>query len=326
MKRMTDAELRERLGEYFAPEGLYQKTRDMPFLGRVTCSTDTLTAGEWTEIVLDYEVGASGMADGAWFKATFKFYSDWALFQTADPAGANYVSAEYQAGPCVPGQSPATVQSLKVRFDQKGHERPFQKAVIVDTVDGYLKPGDHIVVRMGDRRFGGPGTRAQTFVEKGFRFRCYCDPLGTSRFAAVAPDLAIDIVPGRPAAIEWRRRASCGAARHSRSGCGPRTPGVTPAGTPGAWSTSPRTLDGTPVWERAVELATAGWATALVEDLPADRAGELAVTARLRDAPRVDARTFWVTVDEDFAHERSYFGDLHVHSDDTVGPTTPATT
>ena len=152
---MTNAELRERLGEYFAPQGLYQKTKDMPFLGHVTCSTDTLTAGEWTEIVLDYEVGASGMADGAWFKATFKFYSDWALFQTADPAGANYVSAEYQAGPCVPGQSPATVQSLKVRFDQKGHERPFQKAVIVDTVDGYLKPGDHIVVflRDGDPEF-----------------------------------------------------------------------------------------------------------------------------------------------------------------------------
>jgi hypothetical protein len=28
------------------------------------------------------------------------------------------------AGPCAEGQSPATVQSLKVRFDQKGHERP----------------------------------------------------------------------------------------------------------------------------------------------------------------------------------------------------------
>ena len=74
----------------------------MPFLGRVTCNTGILTAGEWTEIVLDYEVGASGMADGAWFKATFKFYSDWALFQTADPAAANYVSAEYQAGPRAP--------------------------------------------------------------------------------------------------------------------------------------------------------------------------------------------------------------------------------
>jgi len=117
MKKMTEQELHERLGEYFAPEGLYQKTKDMPFLGNVTCNVDRLVAGEWTEIILDYEIGASGMADGAWFKATFKFYSDWALFQTADPGAANYVSAEYHAGPCVPGQSPATVQSLKVRFE-----------------------------------------------------------------------------------------------------------------------------------------------------------------------------------------------------------------
>ena len=319
MKRMTDEELRERLGEYFAPEGLYRKTKDMPFLGRVTCNTDTLTAGEWTGIVLDYEVGAAGMADGAWFKATFKFYSDWALFQTADPAGANYVSAEYQAGPCVPGQSPATVQSLKVRFDQKGHERPFQKAIIVDTVDGYLKPGDHIVLRLGDRRFGGPGTRVQTFVEKGFLFRCYCDPLGTSRFAAVAPDLCIDVVPGRPEAIEMA------ASRIVRRGAAfPLRVRTEDAWGNTCWNTGgivdvTAALDGRPVYERAVELAPEGWATALIDDLPAGEAGELAVTARLRDAPRVGARTFYVTVDEAFAYARNYFGDLHVHSDDTVG-------
>src|SRR3970040_1882211 len=155
----TEKELRRKLGHYTAPEGLYDKTKAMPFLGRVTCNVNELIAGSWTEIVLDYELGASGMADGAWFKATFKFYSDWALFQTMDPGSANYVSAEYQAGPLAAGQSPATVQSLKVRFDQKGHERPFQKAVIVDTVDGYLKAGDHIIIRLGDRRVGGPGNR-----------------------------------------------------------------------------------------------------------------------------------------------------------------------
>ena len=94
------------------------------------------------------------------------------------------------------GQSPATVQSLKVRCDQKGHERPYQKAVIVDTVDGYLNPGDHVIIRLGDRRRGGPGTRIQTFVEKGFRFRCYIDPLGTSRFATIPGDIVLDIIPG----------------------------------------------------------------------------------------------------------------------------------
>src|SRR6266540_5978140 len=124
-EQLTERELRRRLGEYVAPQGLYERNKTMPFVGAVSCNVDRLVAGEWTEIILDYEIGASGVADGAWFKATFKFYSDWALFQTVDPRGANYVSAEYQAGPLVKGQSPATVQSLKVRFDQKGHERPF---------------------------------------------------------------------------------------------------------------------------------------------------------------------------------------------------------
>lgn len=82
--------------------------------------------------------------------------------------------------PLLPGQEPATVQSLGVRFDQKGHERPFQKAVIIDTHDGYLNPGDQIIIRLGDRRFGAKGTRAQTFVESGFKWRFYIDPVGTS--------------------------------------------------------------------------------------------------------------------------------------------------
>ena len=168
MKTLSDEQLQQKLGEYVAPQGLYYKTKNMPFLGKVSCNVEQLVAGSWHEIVLDYEVGASGIADGAWIKATFKFYSDWGLFQTSDPKAANYVSAEYHAGELATGQSPATVQSLKVRFDQKGHERPFQKAVIVDVVDGFIKPGDHIVIRLGDRRAGGPGTRVQTFVEKDF--------------------------------------------------------------------------------------------------------------------------------------------------------------
>lgn len=105
---------------------------------------------------------------------------DWALFQTSDRTADNYVSAEYVPNTLRPGQEPATVQGLAVRFDQKGHERPFQKAVIIDVVDGYLNPGDRIVIRLGDKRWGGRGTRVQTFVETGFRWRFYIDPVGTS--------------------------------------------------------------------------------------------------------------------------------------------------
>ena len=319
MKKMTDQELSEKLGEYFAPQGLYQKTKSMSFLGKVTCNVEKLVAGEWTEIVLDYELGASGMADGAWMKATFKFYSDWALFQTSDPSGANYVSAEYHASDCMPGQSPATVQSLKVRFDQKGHERPFQKAVIVDTVDGYLKAGDHIIIRMGDRRFGGPGTRAQTFVEEGFRFRCYVDPLGTSRFGDVPGDVSIDIVSGPPAKLEivGSRIVRTGEDLRLRIRAEDAW-GNTCWDQPGKVHVA-AALDGKSVYSKEVDLNARGWAVVAIDDLPTDNAGELAVTADLAGHLAVEPKTFYVTLDESFPHYRNYYGDLHVHSDDTVG-------
>ncbi|MCB1787909.1 MAG: hypothetical protein H6953_02290 [Chromatiaceae bacterium] len=319
MKKMTDRELKQQLGDYHAPQGLYQITKDMAFLGKVRCNVEEIVAGSWQEIIIDYEVGASGMADGSWFKATFRFYSDWALFQTTDPAGANYISAEYHAAPTVPGQSPATVQKLSVRFDQKGHERPFQKAVIVDTFDGYVKAGDHIVIRLGDRRFGGAGTRVQTFVEENFKIRCYVDPLGTSRFSAVSPDIVIQVVPGAPAQIQW---------------AGPR---VVRRGQPfplrvraeDEWGNTcwnrgeaiavSASLDGEPCFERKAVLPDEGWAVLLLEDLPVDRVGELVVTAALPDHPWVKPATFYVNVDDQLEVPRVFYTDLHVHSEDTIG-------
>ncbi|MEK7244816.1 MAG: hypothetical protein AAB223_02215, partial [Pseudomonadota bacterium] len=267
----------------------------------------------------DYELGASGMADGSWFKATFKFYSDWALFQTSEPGGANYISAEYHAGPLVPGQSPATVQALKIRFDQKGHERPFQKAIIVDTFDGYLKAGDHIVIRLGDRRFGGAGTRAQTFVEENFRIRCYVDPLGTSRFAAVAPDLVFQIVPGQPAQLRW-----AGSRIVRRGEKFPLRVRAEDEWGNTCWNSPEKivvqaTLDGKPVYEKNARLADKGWAVLKLDDLPAKTTGELAVTASLPGHPWVKPRTFHVTVDKDLPVPRVYYCDLHVHSEDTIG-------
>ncbi len=322
-ERLSEKDLRKRLGRYIAPAGLYERNKARPFAGRVICNVDKLVAGTWNEVVLDYEVGASGIADGAWFKATFKFYSDWALFQTVDPQGANYLSAEYQAGPLAEGQSPATVQSLKVRFDQKGHERPFQKAVIVDTVDGYLNAGDHIVIRLGDRRMGGPGTRIQTFVEDKFRFRCYVDPLGTSRFIAVPGDIAIDIVAGAPASLAL---------------VGPRL--VRP-GTPFAlrlnahdrWGNActdtggrvevAAALDRKEAYRNTIELSPKGWATAEIADLPREP-GELWVSARIPGALDVAEAVHYVTVDASAPCPRVFYADLHIHAHDTVGTNSPA--
>ena len=321
-RRLTEAQLRKRLGKYTAPVGLYDQNKAKPFVGKVTCNVDRLVAGQWTEIILDYEIGASGVADGAWFKATFKFYSDWALFQTVDPSGANYVSADYQAGPLLPGQSPAAVQSLKVRFDQKGHERPFQKAVIVDTVDGYLNAGDHIIIRLGDRRAGGPGTRIQTFVEDKFRFRCYVDPLGTSRFVPVPGDVVIDIVSGPienlslmgPRLVRPGTPYQLRLSGHDRWG--------NACNDAGGKVDVVATHKGKQVYQKSVEFNPRGWASTALTGLP-NLAGELTVTASMPPGLGVAPAVHYVTADVNAPCPRLFYGDLHVHSHDTVGTNSP---
>ena len=320
MEKMSDAELKQKLGDsYFAPVGLYGKTKDMSFLGTVSCNIDEMDAGSWQEIVIDYELGQSGMADGSWFKATFRFYSDWELFQTSDPAAANYVSAEYHAGPTVEGQSPASVQKLSVRFDQKGHERPFQKAIIVDTFDGYLKAGDHIVIRMGDRRFGGPGTRVQTFTEQDFKFRCYVDPLGSSRFAAVEPDLVVNIKPGTPALLQW-----AGSRIVKKGENLPLRVRAEDQWGNTCWGRADKiqveaTLDGKKRYEKELTMPAEGWSVSLLEDVPTDQSGELMIRATMPDHPAVRDQEFYVTIDEGLDYPRIYYTDLHVHSNDTIG-------
>lgn len=301
--------------EGFFPSGYHDYVAGLPFLGRLSCDVHGLIAGSFQEIVLDYEVGASGLADGAWLKITFKFYSDWALFQTEKPEAANYLSAEYQARPCLPGESPATVQSLKVRFDQKGHERPFQKAVIVDIVDGYLKPGDHILICLGDRRAGGPGTRIQTFVEESFRFRAYIDPVGTSRFAAIPGDLVFDIVAGPPAALV------AVAPRLVRSG------ELFPIRlrVEDRWGNTCRDLGGTSMAlasgadaaVRTFPLPERGWAVVRA-DVSVAAPGETYWRATL-DHPSLRSGPIYVTAEPDLPYPRAFWADLHVHSNHTVG-------
>lgn len=305
-------------GFYIAPQGLYEQNKSRPFLGKLTANRREVVAGEWTELVLTYEVGGAGLADGAWLKLAFKFYSDWALFQTSDPTAANYISAEYHAGELLPGQSSATVQSLKVRFDQKGHERPFQKTVIVDIVDGYLNPGDRIVIRLGDRRQGGPGTRVQSFVEKDFQFRLFIDPLGSSKFAEVPGDVLINIVPGEPSALQV---------------VAPRLinrdePFDIIVRADDAWGNTCRNL---PLKGRLAlhgpngeshdfpfTLAAEGWAIVRHSNIQLNQSGEWTVIAHTED-PRPTSAHVYLNISAQSGALRPLYADLHVHSDDTVG-------
>ncbi|KAJ5908371.1 hypothetical protein N7495_001053 [Penicillium taxi] len=324
MKNLSADERFQLAGSYFAPKGLYEYTKSLPFTGRVNSNVSSLVAGEWTEITLQYEVGASGLADGAWIKATFKFYSDWALFQTSDPSKDNYVSAEYIPNSLFPQQTPATVQSLAIRFDQKGHERPFQKAVIVDVQDGYMNPGDRILIRLGDRRFGGRGTRAQTFIEKDFRWRFYIDPVGTSRFAPIQPDLSWNIVAGP---IHHIQTVSPRALQ-------PGVPFAIHSHAEDVWGNVTSDLKGLSfelkilnehsevTLAREISVLDQGWTNTIFSGLNIEDDGDYTIDVAVKskdDGKRIASQTTHISVSSNLSVPKALFGDLHVHSDDTVG-------
>lgn len=213
------------------------------------------------------------------------------------------------------------MQHLAVRFDQKGHERPFQKAVIVDIIDGYLNAGDHIIIRLGDRRGGGPGTRVQTFIEDNFRFRAYVDPLGTSRFVAVPGDIALRVHPAKPAQLSLKgpRLARPGVAvpfhltLHDRWGNAVSDHGGSVRLT--AFSGDDLLLS------RDIALPARGWAAVQIDDIPSDR--DLRLLVESSDTATAPAEAF-LSIRDDAPAPRIFYGDLHVHAHDTVGTNSPA--
>ena len=115
---LNEADLRARLGAVRRARRALRAEQGAAFHRQRDLQRRSPGGGSWSEIVLDYEVGASGIADGAWFKATFKFYSDWALFQTVDPSAANYVSRR------IPGRAAARRPEPGDRAVAEGALRP----------------------------------------------------------------------------------------------------------------------------------------------------------------------------------------------------------
>ena len=214
------------------------------------------------------------------------------------------------------------MQSLSVRFDQKGHERPFQKAVIIDIIDGYLNPGDQIVIRLGDRRWGARGTRVQTFAERDLRWRFYIDPVGTSRFAPIQADVALEIVAGAV------HRLQVVSPRLLRSD----VPFTVYVHAEDIWGNVNMNLSGfsvvvrlersdNVVLEKESALPEKGWSSVKFTGLRLPSEGSYSINAILKDA---EGRTLTtaespITVSSALSVPKIFFGDLHVHSDDTVG-------
>lgn len=169
-----------------------------PLVGSVSLHpTSPVPAGGYGTWRFTYRAGKFGMNDGATLKIAIRWASDWGPPQFDDPRGENYVTAATDGN-----------ARLRLRYDRKGHIRPWQKTIIVNVYDGYLRENDSITVTLGDTRQGSAGSRAQTFVEKRFRFKFLVDCYGTGNFAEL-PVAPLEIISDAASGIKIVTPSAC---------------------------------------------------------------------------------------------------------------------
>jgi hypothetical protein len=162
---------------------------DPHFAGRAWLTPDgPVVAGQMGTWTLTYEVGAYGYDERARLKIAWRFASDWGTPQFADPRAPNYTTVRLES------RSATTVAALAV--EPRGQVRPWFKCLVVSIADGSLYPGDRVHVTVGDTSGGGPGSRAQTFRERGSEWRVFVDPFGTELYTPLDPSPKLDVVGG----------------------------------------------------------------------------------------------------------------------------------
>lgn len=144
-------------------------------------------AGSLQSFTLTYTAGYFGIDDTGSIKIVHRFAGDMGRPQFTDPKGWNYTTVEASNGAV-----------LEVQFDQKRNIRPWDKTLFVRVVRGFLREGDRIIARFGDRRGGSPGMRVQTFHEPTFEFRVLVDAWATYNYVELPEQPYISVVAGPP--------------------------------------------------------------------------------------------------------------------------------
>ena len=148
-------------------------------------------AGSYHTFTIVYTAGRYGVDDSGSLKICHRFAADQARPQFDDPKGVNYTT--------VVASNNAV---LEVRYDPKGHTRPWDRTLYIKVVKGFLSEGDTITVTFGDQSEGAAGMRLQTFCEETYRFRVLVDPIATCNYQALPEQPTITVGPG--SASEWK--------------------------------------------------------------------------------------------------------------------------
>ena len=144
-------------------------------------------AGTYHSFTLTYTAGRFGVDDSGSIRVVWRFATDQTNPQFDDPTAAGYTE--------VLASNNAVLQA---RFDPKGNIRPWDRTLQIKVVKGFMKEGDTITVRFGVKAHGGPGMRLQTFCEDRYEFRVLVDPIATYNFQTLLEQPAISIVSGKP--------------------------------------------------------------------------------------------------------------------------------
>ena len=153
--------------------------------------TGEFEAGSFASFTLTYTAGYFGVDDTGSIKIVHRFASDMGRPQFTDAKGWNYTTVEASNGAV-----------LQVEYDAKRNIRPWDKTLFIRVMRGFLREGDRIVVRFGDRRQGSPGIRVQTFVEPTFEFKVLADPFAAYEYAEIESSPTISVVAGPPVAFK----------------------------------------------------------------------------------------------------------------------------
>src|SRR5207342_3301801 len=157
-------------------------------MGRITLSpAGPFIAGAHVELTLVYTAGTFGIDDTGMVKISWRTTSDMSKPQFGRPTAPNFTTVEASNG-----------AMLEVWFDRL-NIRPWANTLLIRIGRGYLRAGDTLTVRMGDRRQGSPGFRLQTNCEERVELKTSIDAFATYEFTELPEQPAFDLVPG-PAA------------------------------------------------------------------------------------------------------------------------------
>ena len=147
-------------------------------------------AGAYAELVLVYTAGTFGIDDTGMLKVSWRTTSDFSKPQFDKPDAPNFTTVEASNG-----------AKLEVWFDRL-NIRPYANTLLIRIGRGYLRAGDTLTIWMGDRRWGSPGLRLQTNVEKNVELLTSVDAFATYEFCELPKQPAFDLVAGP--ATKWK--------------------------------------------------------------------------------------------------------------------------